>query len=67
VISAGVDATYHHPMAEAVAAYKAATAGRLYCTNRHGTIRLFGYQDGHFTIGRQRSTTKSCTYDGTHY
>lgn len=35
--------------------------------NRHGTIRVRGYQDGHFTIGRQRSTTKSCTYDGTHY
>jgi len=67
VISAGVDATYHHPMAEAVAAYKAATAGRLYCTNRHGTIRLYGYQDGHFTISKQRSTTTSCTYDGTHY
>lgn len=67
VISAGVDATYHHPMPEAVAAYKAATAGRLSCTNRHGTIRVYGYQDGHFTIAKQRSSTKSCTYDGTHY
>jgi competence protein ComEC len=68
VISAGVDAGYHHPMPEAVAAYKAATAGgKLYCTNRHGTLRIFGYQDGHFTISRQRSTTKSCAYDGTHY
>lgn len=68
VISAGVDAGYHHPMPEAVAAYKAATAGgKLYCTNRHGTLRILGYQDGHFTISRQRSTTKSCAYDGTHY
>ena len=67
VISAGVDATYHHPMPQAVAAYQAATAGRLYCTNRHGTIRIVGYRDGHFTISTQRSTTKSCTYDGTHY
>jgi len=68
VISAGVDAGYRHPMPDAVAAYKAATAGgKLYCTNRHGTLRVFGYQDGHFTISRQRSTTKSCVYDGTHY
>lgn len=68
VISAGVDAGYGHPMLEAVAAYRAATAaGKVYCTNRHGTVRIFGYQDGHFTVSRQRSTTKSCTYDGTHY
>lgn len=67
VISAGVDARYKHPMADAVNAYRAATGGRLYCTNRHGTLRIYGYQDGHFTISRQRSTTKSCTYDGTHY
>jgi competence protein ComEC len=67
VISAGVDARYEHPKADAVNAYRAATNGRLHCTNRHGTVRVYGYQDGHFTISRQRSTTKSCTYDGTHY
>ncbi len=68
VISAGVVEGYQHPMPEAVAAYKAATGGRLFCTNRHGTIRVYGYQDGHFTISKQRPTvTKSCVYDGTHY
>jgi competence protein ComEC len=67
VISAGVDATYKHPMADAVNAYRTATGGRVYCTNRHGTLRIYGYQDGHFTISRQRQTTKSCVYDGTHY
>lgn len=67
VISAGVDAGYKHPMADAVRAYRTAAGGRLHCTNRHGTLRIRGYVDGHFTIGRQRSTTKSCTYDGTHY
>jgi len=54
-------------MADAVRDYRTAAGGRLHCTNRHGTLRVRGYQDGHFTIGRQRSTTKSCTYDGTHY
>lgn len=67
VLSAGVDARYRHPMPEAVTAYRAATGGRLYCTNRHGTLRIYGYQDGHFTVTRQRPTSKSCTYDGTHY
>jgi len=68
VISAGVVEKYKHPMSDAVADYKAATGGRVYCTNRHGTIRVYGYQDGHFTISKQRPTvTKSCVYDGTHY
>lgn len=67
VISAGVVERYRHPMPAAVTAYKTATGGRVYCTNRHGTIRVYGYQDGHFTISRQRPTTKSCAYDGTHY
>lgn len=67
VISAGVDARYRHPMPEAVTAYRAATGNRLFCTNRHGTLRIYGYQDGHFTVTRQRPTAKSCTYDGTHY
>jgi len=67
VISAGVVERYQHPMPEAVAAYKTATGGRVYCTNRHGTIRVYGYQDGHFTVSKQRPTTKSCVYDGTHY
>jgi beta-lactamase superfamily II metal-dependent hydrolase len=68
VISAGVVERYQHPMPDAVAAYKTATGGRVYCTNRHGTIRVYGYQDGHFTISKQRPTvTKSCVYDGTHY
>jgi beta-lactamase superfamily II metal-dependent hydrolase len=67
VISAGVNASYRHPMADAVNAYRTASGGRLHCTNRHGTLRIYGYQDGHFTIGRQRQTTKGCSYDGTHY
>jgi beta-lactamase superfamily II metal-dependent hydrolase len=68
VISAGVVEKYKHPMSDAVADYKTATGGRVYCTNRHGTIRVYGYQDGHFTISKQRPTvTKSCVYDGTHY
>lgn len=67
VISAGVVERYKHPMPEAVDAYKAATGGRVFCTNRHGTVRVYGYADGHFTVSRQRITSKSCVYDGTAY
>lgn len=67
VISAGLHRGFKHPHAEAVTAYLAATDGRLYCTNRHGTIRIYGYLDGHIQVSRQRQTTKSCSYDGTHY
>ena len=67
VISAGVRADYKHPMTAAVQAYDSVTEGRVYCTNRHGTIRIYGYADGHATIRTQRQPTKGCAYDGTHY
>ena len=67
VISAGAVPSYGHPMSGAVHAYEAETGGRVYCTNRHGTIRVYGYADGHFRVARQRLTTKSCVYDGTLY
>ena len=67
VISAGVNATYKHPMAEAVAAYKTATNNKVYCTNRHQTLRIYGKQNGTSRIYRQNRINKSCVYDGTHY
>ena len=68
VISAGLNATFRHPRPEAVAAYAARVgASRVYCTNRHGTIRFYGYQDGAMTVSKQRQSTKSCAYDGTLY
>ncbi len=45
----------------------AATNSRVYCTNRHGTVRIYGYPDGRVWIRQQRTTNKSCVYDGTHY
>jgi len=67
VISAGVNAGYHHPMPEAVESYFAATNGKVFCTNRVGTLRVLGYPQGHFTVHGQWESTKSCVYDGTHY
>ncbi|MGH7645656.1 MAG: ComEC/Rec2 family competence protein [Gemmatimonadales bacterium] len=67
VISAGVTATYRHPMAAAVAAYEAATGGRVHCTNRHQTVTIYGYRDGRTMVRRRLANNKSCTYDGTHY
>lgn len=67
VISAGVHGTYRHPMPGAVAAYDSATGGRVFCTNRHGTVRVYGFPDGRVVVYRQFATDKSCAYDGTHY
>lgn len=67
VISAGVNGSYKHPHKEAVDAYKAIVGDKLHCTNRHMTVRIYGYQDGHTRVYRQNKIDKSCVYDGTHY
>lgn len=67
VISAGVHGTYKHPQEQAVNAYLQASNDRLYCTNRHGSIRIFGYADGRVRVYKQRNNHKSCVYDGEHY
>ena len=66
VISAGVNATYKHPMPEAVADYEEATGDRVYCTNRHSSIRVYGWEDGRIRITTLKDIDKSCVYDGTH-
>ena len=67
VISAGVNAGFGHPHANAVEDYLMATDDRVYCTNRHGTIRVFGELDGRIRVFRQFINDKSCVFDGTHY
>jgi len=67
VISAGVNGTYKHPMQNAVTAYLNATNDRVYCTNRHGTIRVYGFASGSSRVYKQNRIDKSCVYDGTHY
>lgn len=67
VISAGVNASYRHPMPVAVGSYWAVTDGKVFCTNRRGTIRVRGDKRGRFTVHGQWESTKSCVYDGTRY
>ena len=69
VISAGVNANHRHPRVDAVAAYIAVVgqAGRVYCTNRHMTVNVYGRQDGSVRIYRQNPISKSCVFDGTAY
>lgn len=67
VISAGVNTTYRHPHMSAVQDYSNATNNHVYCTNRHGTVRIYGYHNGNILISKQRNNNKSCVYDGTHY
>jgi competence protein ComEC len=67
VISAGVNATYGHPMAQAVDDYEDATEGRVYCTNRHSSITVYGFEDGRIRTNTLRQADQSCEYDGTYY
>lgn len=67
VISAGVNRGHKHPMEKAVEDYLLATGGEVYCTNRHMTLRVYGYEDGQSRIYKQNRIDKSCVYDGTHY
>ena len=67
IISAGVNANHKHPHSDAVNDYLAVTNDRVYCTNRQGTIRVYGFNDGRIRVRKQRNTDKSCVYDGTHY
>lgn len=67
VISAGVHRGFKHPHDEAVVAYDSVTNERVYCTNRHGTIRVYGYANGGIVVRRQRLVEKSCAFDGTRY
>lgn len=67
VISAGVNGNHKHPNKEAVDAYAAIVGDKLHCTNRHMTVRVYGYEDGHARVFRQNKIDKSCIYDGTHY
>ncbi len=67
IISAGVNKKYKHPMKQAVEKYLSETNNRVYCTNRQGSIRVYGYKNGNSRIYKQNKTTKSCIYDGTLY
>ena len=65
VISAAADSRHGHPHAEAVDDYvEAAGFSHVYCTNRHGTIRVYGYPNGRVRVNKQRQSNDSCTFDG---
>lgn len=68
VISAGLHRGFEHPRPDAVMAYDSVAPGRVFCTNRHGTIRVYGFPDGRVRIFKQRAeVTRSCAFDGTLY
>lgn len=65
VISASADNPYGHPHTEAVATYEAATNGRVYCTNRHGSVTILGFPDGLAIVRRQVESDRSCAFQPT--
>ena len=63
VISALINSQHGHPHPEAVEAYEQAVGHRrVYCTSRHGTIRVYGRRDGKFSIRRQVQDNSSCAF-----
>jgi len=67
VISAGVNARYGHPMEQEVEDYEEAAGDRVYCTNRHSSITVYGFADGRIRTNTLRQADRYCEYDGTHY
>jgi len=69
VISAGVNTNHEHPRPDAVTAYINAVgqASRVYCTNRHKTVTVYGREDGRVRVVRMNPISKACAFDGTHY
>jgi hypothetical protein len=42
----------------------AATNNRVFCTNRQGTIRIYGFRDGRIRVNVQNASPKPCAFDG---
>ena len=48
---------------EAMTAYENVVGGdNIHCTSRHGTVRIFGFADGHHRIVHQFSSDDSCRF-----
>lgn len=47
--------------------YLSATNDRVYCTNKHGPVKVYGFDNGNSRIYKQNNIDKSCVYDSTHY
>lgn len=63
VISVKRDSQHDHPHAEAIQAYEDAVGhNRVYCTSRHGTVRVYGFKNGRRRIQRQFRDNGSCTF-----
>jgi beta-lactamase superfamily II metal-dependent hydrolase len=63
VISALLNSQFGHPHPEAVSAYEQAVGhDDVHCTSRHGTIRVYGRQDGTFSVFRQTQSDSSCAF-----
>ena len=69
VISAGVNANHEHPRPDAVDDYieEVGQASRVYCTNRHMTVSVYGSENGGIRVVRMNPIDKACAFYGTRY
>jgi competence protein ComEC len=65
VISVLRESPHGHPHDEAMDAYEGhVSRERVFCTSLHGTIRIFGFEDGSRRVSRQRHDPGSCRFEG---
>ncbi len=63
VLTAGEASRFGHPHTEAMDTYEGHVGtNRVYCTSRMGTLRVYGRQDGTFSVWKQTNFSGSCRF-----
>lgn len=63
ILTAGEGSRHGHPHSAAMDIYEGHVAnGRVYCTSRMGTIRVYGRTDGRFSVWKQTNFSGSCRF-----
>ncbi len=63
MLTAGENSQHGHPGPNAMNTYEGHVGtGRVYCTSRMGTLRVYGRQDGGFAVWKQTAFSGSCRF-----
>ncbi len=63
MLTAGEGSRFGHPHVEAMDTYEGHVGtGRVYCTSRMGTLRVYGRRDGRFSVWKQTNFNGSCRF-----
>ena len=63
MLTAGEGSQFGHPHTDAMDTYEGHVGtNRVYCTSRMGTLRVYGRQDGGFSVWKQTAFSGSCRF-----